>query len=182
MALNGACVPQPQTDGRTTLTVAVNGEGTHATTTRERLLNRGHQFVREHGRIPTLREFRYWRKMILTEFGTFPDYIIALGFQPANNAGVRVPAAPILEAVAEALGMSEIGADPDIGTQVVLGKHLARQLRRMRQQGYVTEKTADEILCRIGRPDLWHTDPRLYGVGCVPFAGPAHAYLPDEAA
>ena len=148
--------------------------------TRTHLLERGRQFVREHGRPPTSQDIkRGWYEAIRREFGTINAYVVELGFRPRTQGGTTVPAAPILEAVQGAIGVLNLGGtDPEAGVHTLLGKTLARRIRLGRQNGVISEQAADEILCRIGRTDLWHSDPRLWGIGCVTTSG--EALLPDE--
>lgn len=130
--------------------------------TRQELIIRGRRHVAMRGSWPRAHHVtKRWQTEATREYGSWREYIVALGFRPTlfGNSHVVVPAAPILEAV------DWHCAARSKKRQTVLGADLARSLERTNQTGTISERLADQILTLIGRNDLWHTDERLYGVG-----------------
>lgn len=138
----------------------------------------GRQFVAEHGRPPMSSEWPN-RTMVARTFGTWGAFIQALGFRPACKQGQLVPSEAILDAIRD-----YAHTDPDGARRLFTGKRapLAGQWNRCRTQAMVSDRLADDILTAIERTHLWYTDPRLWGVGCVPFTGPDDAILDEDAA
>ena len=138
----------------------------------------GRAFIAEHGRPPMSSEWPN-RTMVARTFGTWRAFIHALGFRPFNAQGQLVPTEAIRDAI------NEWATTNRHEFYRLFTGHTAvhaQQWYRLRNQAMVSDRVADELLTAIGRTDLWHTDPRLWGVGCVPFTGPDHAILSGEAA
>lgn len=138
----------------------------------------GRAFIAQHGRPPMSSEWPN-RTIVARTFGTWRAFIQELGFRPACKQGQLVPADAIRDAIRD-----YTHTNPDDARRLFTSNRapLEGQWKRCRTNDMVSDRIADDILTAIGRTDLWYTDPRLWGVGCVPFSGPDDAILAEDAA